>query len=243
MSPSLCPYCHQPTTLAEGISDNCGAILTSTAGASHHMITSASASVASSSVVTSSSATCPNCHQSLTTPNDEICEQCGAVLTGSLTVAQSTSPAAPAPNECPQCHHPYRAGVKFCNQCGFHLVNTPDPSGSLATGLVLNNRYQVTKAIGSGGMGAVYLAEDQMLKRQVVMKALLSTGDADLIAQSIKEREFLAAIKHANIVSIYDFLTVGKHGYIVMEYVNGRRWTRLWKSRGTLSPSRMPSPT
>jgi serine/threonine-protein kinase PknG len=81
-------------------------------------------------------------------------------------------------------------------------------------------------------MGAVYLAEDQMLKRPVVMKALLSTGDADLIAQSIKEREFLASIKHANIVSIYDFLTVGNHGYIVMEYVNGKTLDQIMEEQG-----------
>ena len=81
-------------------------------------------------------------------------------------------------------------------------------------------------------MGAVYLAEDQMLKRQVVMKALLSTGDADMLAQSIKEREFLAAIKHANIVSIYDFLSVGNHGYIVMEYVNGKTLDQIMEEQG-----------
>jgi serine/threonine-protein kinase PknG len=97
---------------------------------------------------------------------------------------------------------------------------------------VLNNRYRVARAIGAGGMGAVYLAEDQMLKRQVVMKALLSTGDADMIAQSIKEREFLAAIKHANIVSIYDFLQVGNHGYIVMEYVNGKTLDQILEEQG-----------
>jgi serine/threonine-protein kinase PknG len=71
-----------------------------------------------------------------------------------------------------------------------------------------------------------------MLKRQVVMKALLSTGDAEMIAQSIKEREFLAAIKHANIVSIYDFLNVGNHGYIVMEYVNGKTLDQLLEEQG-----------
>jgi serine/threonine-protein kinase PknG len=122
--------------------------------------------------------------------------------------------------------------VKFCNHCGVHFPAEPEPAGPLTIGLVLNNRYKVIKAIGSGGMGAVYLAEDQMLKRQVVMKVLLSTGDAEMIAQSIKEREFLAAIKHANIVSIYDFLTVGTHGYIVMEYVNGKTLDQIMEEQG-----------
>lgn len=228
MSTSLCPYCHQTTTLAEGICENCEAVLAPALGAAHQASISPHPSVASSAAVASSSGTCPNCHQPLTASSDEICEHCGAVLTTSTTAVQSTSPAAP----CPQCHHPNRPGVKFCNHCGFHLADTPDPAGLLATGLVLNNRYRVTKAIGSGGMGAVYLAEDQMLKRQVVMKALLSTGDADMIAQSIKEREFLAAIKHANIVSIYDFLSGGTHGYIVMEYVNGKTLDQILEEQG-----------
>lgn len=237
MATSLCPYCHQSTSLVEGICENCGAVLASTAGASQQVIRSASASVAAFSGLTSGSATCPNCHQSLSTPNDEICEHCGAVLTAPTTTATSTNsaasaPVAPATSECPQCHRPCRPGVKFCNHCGFHFLTEAEASGPLQAGLVLNNRYQVTRAIGSGGMGAVYLAEDQMLKRPVVMKALLSTGDTDLIAQSIKEREFLAAIKHANIVSIYDFLTVGNHGYIVMEYVNGKTLDQILEEQG-----------
>lgn len=81
-------------------------------------------------------------------------------------------------------------------------------------------------------MGSVFLAEDQLLKRQVVIKALLSENDQDLIAQSIKEREFLAAIKHANIVSIYDFILSGQHGYIVMEYVHGKTLDQIIDDQG-----------
>jgi serine/threonine-protein kinase PknG len=236
MATSLCPYCHQSTTFDEGICENCGAVLAPMAGAAQ-VSSSTLPAASSSSLPASASGTCPNCHQPLATPNGEICEHCGAVLTTPTTTAHSTSPAASAPVasatiECPQCHRPCRPGVKFCNHCGFHFLTEAEASGPLKAGLVLNNRYQVTRAIGSGGMGAVYLAEDQMLKRPVVMKALLSTGDADLIAQSIKEREFLAAIKHANIVSIYDFLTVGNHGYIVMEYVNGKTLDQIMEEQG-----------
>ncbi len=102
----------------------------------------------------------------------------------------------------------------------------------LGVGSVLNGKYRITKEIGAGGMGAVYLAEDEVLKRRVVIKALLSDDDPDLVTQSIKEREFLAAVKHANIVSIYDFITVGTHGYIVMEYVGGKTLDQIMDERG-----------
>ncbi|GHO95408.1 hypothetical protein KSF_054560 [Reticulibacter mediterranei] len=81
-------------------------------------------------------------------------------------------------------------------------------------------------------MGAVYLADDQILKRRVVIKALLSEDDPDLVAQSVKEREFLAAIKHASIVSIYDFVTRGTQGYIVMEYVQGHTLEQMMEEQG-----------
>lgn len=108
----------------------------------------------------------------------------------------------------------------------------PEPANRLKTGQLLNNRYAIVKSLGSGGMGAVYLAEDSVLKRQVVIKALLSESDKELVAQSIKEREFLATIKHANIVSIYDFLTIGTQGYIVMEHVNGKTLEQIMEEQG-----------
>src|SRR5262249_23922441 len=71
-----------------------------------------------------------------------------------------------------------------------------------------------------------------VLKRQVVIKVLLSSNDPELAAQSVKEREFLASIKHANIVAIYDFFTVGTEGYIVMEYVHGQTLEQLMDDKG-----------
>src|SRR6266540_3423781 len=119
---------------------------------------------------------------------------------------------------CPNCRQPLQPGDDICENCGA----APAPTSRLNVGRVLNHKYKITKAIGSGGMGAVYLAEDQILKRPVVIKVLLSSDDPDLATQSVKEREFLAAIKHANIVAIYDFFTVDTEGYIVMEYIQGK---------------------
>ncbi len=97
---------------------------------------------------------------------------------------------------------------------------------------MLNGKYKIVKEIGEGGMGAVYLAEDEVLKRRVVIKGLLSEDDPDMVEQSVKEREFLAAIKHANIVAIYDFLSIGTQGYIVMEYVQGKTLEQMMEEQG-----------
>jgi len=81
-------------------------------------------------------------------------------------------------------------------------------------------------------MGSVCLAEDLTLKRKVVIKALLNNNDPEMVAQSVKEREFLAEINHPNIVAIYDFVAQGQDGYIVMEYVQGKTLDQMLDERG-----------
>jgi serine/threonine-protein kinase PknG len=167
-----------------------------------------------------------------------------SALLNNVTAAQTTSTPLSALIECPRCHQPRKSGSKFCNGCGLRYdgqlsaqlasqpVQASPSTSSLKVGDLLNNKYNILRSIGEGGMGSVFLAEDQLLKRQVVIKALISESDPDLIAQSIKEREFLAAIKHANIVSIYDFIASGQQGYIVMEYVHGKTLDQLIEDQG-----------
>lgn len=245
---SSCPHCHQPVTAGDDICENCGAVLSTLQPMPAFTVASTSAAIA----VASRNA-CPNCKQSVGA-GDDICEHCGMVLsavpvtpTAPVTVTPLATPV-PALTECPQCHTSRKGNGKFCNHCGYSYVaaanspnatvpvpvaqNLPVASQQLKIGSVLNDKYKIKKAIGAGGMGAVYLAEDQVLKRPVVIKALLSDADADLVAQSVKEREFLATIKHANIVSIYDFITVASNGYIVMEYVQGKTLDQMLEERG-----------
>ncbi|HEX2911190.1 MAG TPA: tetratricopeptide repeat protein [Chloroflexia bacterium] len=139
---------------------------------------------------------------------------------------------------CPRCQNMILPTDKFCRKCGFSATNLFASSQPLvkaaqeekaqvlkiAIGSTLGDkgRYHITRQIGSGGMGSVFLAEDNVLKRKVVIKALLQSDDPELVQASIKEREFLAAVKHPNVVQIYDFLQIDTDGYIVMEFVNGK---------------------
>lgn len=106
-------------------------------------------------------------------------------------------------------------------------------------GQKINDRYQIIKSIGEGGMANVYLAYDTILDRNVAVKVL--RGD---LAQDEKfvrrfQREALSAssLAHPNIVEVYD---VGEdHGsyYIVMEYIEGKHLKELIKKRGKLTVS------
>jgi serine/threonine-protein kinase len=89
--------------------------------------------------------------------------------------------------------------------------------------------YNITKELGSGGMGAVYLANDTKLKRQVAVKVLPESvrDDPERLRRFRIEAEAAAQLNHSNIAQIFPFEDVdGPDGtsisIIVMEYVPGQ---------------------
>src|SRR5579859_3469610 len=225
---STCSYCSEPVNMADGLCENCGAVLPITAPVG-----------ARTPPLSSNNRQCPSC-QSTLIPNDDVCANCGTHLP--VSVASSTLLA----EKCPKCSKIDVIGKNFCGSCGYKFPPSCNPSvpiqlqsgpilkhvQKLQPNDILHGKYQIQKSMGSGGMGIVYLAHDLVLKRYVVIKALLSEDDLDHIAQSIKEREFLAALKHENIVAIYDFISEGQTGYIVMEYVNGETLDAIMRRQG-----------
>ena len=86
----------------------------------------------------------------------------------------------------------------------------------------LKSRYQFHSLIGTGGAGEVYAAWDDHLKRTVAIKRIKTTGvDDAALANPWGEAMRLAAIRHANIVTVYDMGQEDDIPYIVMEHVQG----------------------
>src|SRR5689334_7235794 len=144
--------------------------------------------------------------------------------------------------KCPTCGATLGTADLSCPSCHHSLI-PPPPMPALAAvpnrspGAVLNSRYRIQKELGQGGMGKVYLALDETLKRTVVIKTILRHDDPLLAAQAVKERDYLAAVKHPNIVSIYDFFPADGEGCIVMEHVTGKTLLELMEERnGPLDP-------
>ncbi|HEY9669982.1 MAG TPA: tetratricopeptide repeat protein [Waterburya sp.] len=131
---------------------------------------------------------------------------------------------------CSNCNNPLRREKGFCPKCGhkYSFIATLNP-GELVVG-----QYEVKGAIAYGGLGWIYLGFDQTLSRYVVLKGLLNTEDAAAAAVAVAERQFLAAVKHINIVGIYNFVKHGTEGFIVMEYVGGKTLKDIRKERGPL---------
>ncbi|MCX7701238.1 MAG: serine/threonine protein kinase, partial [Gemmataceae bacterium] len=83
--------------------------------------------------------------------------------------------------------------------------------------------YQIIDRLGFGGMGVVYLAVQESLKRRVAIKLLLSgqTARPGQIQRFLNEGQVLARLNHPNIVRVLDVGTTQGLPFIVMEYVDG----------------------
>jgi serine/threonine-protein kinase len=84
--------------------------------------------------------------------------------------------------------------------------------------------YNVTAALGAGGMGQVWKARDTRLDRDVAIKALPDAFalDADRLARFEREARLLASLQHTHVGAIYGLEEVDGHRYLVLEFIDGR---------------------
>src|SRR6202021_2066612 len=89
--------------------------------------------------------------------------------------------------------------------------------------------YEILRKLGAGGSGVVYLANDALLQRPVVLK-ILRTGllSAEQMRSTVlREARLASAIEHPNVCAIYEVGESGNEGYIVMQYVPGQSLDHL----------------
>lgn len=117
----------------------------------------------------------------------------------------------------------------------------------LATGARLGS-YEITGALGAGGMGEVYRAHDTKLNRDVAIKVLpaLFVEDVERLARFNREAQTLAALNHPNIAQIYGLESLppgnGTHGpALVMELVEGDDRSSIIARASIIARGRMPA--
>jgi serine/threonine protein kinase len=95
---------------------------------------------------------------------------------------------------------------------------------SVATGTRLGP-YEVLAPLGAGGMGEVYRARDERLKREVAIKVLPASfsADADRLRRFEQEAQAAGALNHPNILAIYDVGTHEGSPYVVSELLEGEK--------------------
>ena len=107
------------------------------------------------------------------------------------------------------------------------------------------DRYRLDHRIGAGGMGYVWLAWDEVLRRNVAVKEVhlpagLSDAEVDeLHMRTLREARAAARLSHPNVVRTYDVLRTAGRPYIVMEYVQSRSLAEVIKADGPLLPERV----
>jgi serine/threonine-protein kinase PknG len=139
---------------------------------------------------------------------------------------------------------------RFCSECGFEIGRTRAGKAGRTTGFcskcrlpfsfvpalkqgdLVSEQYRVAGCLAYGGLGWIYLAEDERVSnRWVVLKGLLNTKDPVAMEAALAERRFLARVEHPNVVRIYNFVQHVGAGYIVMEYVGGQTLKDVLKER------------
>ena len=87
--------------------------------------------------------------------------------------------------------------------------------------------YSRERLLGEGGMGKVYLAQDNQLQRQVAIKELTYQPKDEEVNHALHEARLLARVNHANIIQIYNVHDEGDHISLVMEYFNSKTLTQF----------------
>ena len=153
------------------------------------------------------------------------------------------SESAPAARRlvCPQCRKTVQVAAAPGAQVACPLCGRPMrvPPADPLLGKTIGG-FRVLRRIGRGGMGAVYLAEQLSLHRNVALKSLRLDlhGHPEALDRFRREAISGARINHPNIVQVYDITEIGDQPFIVMEYVDGISLRRLLQSRGRVNVQR-----
>ena len=109
----------------------------------------------------------------------------------------------------------------------------------ISRGQLINDRYEIIRSIGEGGMANVYLAQDTILDRKVAVKILRGdlAEDEKFVRRFQREAISASSLNDPNIVEVYDVGEDDGKYFIVMEYVQGLTLKQLIKKRGSLTLS------
>ncbi len=104
--------------------------------------------------------------------------------------------------------------------------------------VIINDRYEIHKRVGRGGMADVFLARDRLLDRQVAIKVLFPefAVDPNFVERFRREAQAAANLSHPNIVNVYDWGKYEGTYFIAMEYVQGRTLAEILKTNKRLTP-------
>ncbi len=145
--------------------------------------------------------------------------------------------------KCEACQHENIDGARFCANCGALMPTVAEAGADPMIGKLIGGRYRVTGVLGEGGMGIVYVGEQQMgsTVRKVAIKTLHAhlSKDPSVLARFHRECGTVAQLEHPNTIKFYDFGSTDDGTlYIAMEFVAGHSLADVLL-KGPLSPERV----
>ena len=132
--------------------------------------------------------------------------------------------------ECFRCHTPIPENSRFCSSCGADISGAGTGASTSSVdlmaerlGRVVEGKYRIERLLGKGGMGAVFLAHDVTLEREVAIKVLPPdvAQDDQVVRRFQQEAKTAAKLDHPNIIPIYRVESEGGLNYFVMKYIQG----------------------
>src|SRR5213593_469557 len=132
--------------------------------------------------------------------------------------------------ECISCHTPVPENSRYCSVCGADQSGGGGPTSTTSAAALLQRlqrlvegKYKIERMLGKGGMGAVFLAHDLTLEREVAIKLLPPdiAQDDQVVRRFQQEAKTAAKLDHPNIIPIYRVESEGGLNYFVMKYISG----------------------
>ena len=104
-------------------------------------------------------------------------------------------------------------------------------------GLLVDERYRVTRRLARGGMATVYIAQDERLERPVALKVMHPhlADSQDFVARFRREARSAARIVHPGVVSVFDQGVITGQGFLVMELIDGTNLRQLLRAQGAFT--------
>jgi serine/threonine protein kinase len=178
---------------------------------------------------------------------DRFCSGCGTAVVNdaaATVMLQQTHGTGTHSTQCVKCGASMGRDDKFCPKCGTvrleeaTVVSHLSLRNAQAAHLIeaTKGEFEILQQLGTGAMGAVYLAKDISLSRKVAIKVIASNllSDATMISRFRFEAQTVASLRHPNIVNVHAVRQSADLHYFVMEFIDGPPLRNIVKTHAPL---------
>jgi len=129
---------------------------------------------------------------------------------------------------CPNCGKEYNPGDEVCPDCGLVFPFTTDV---LASGIVLQGRYEIRELSHTGGMGYIYLAKDKKLyERLCIVKQVKEPVKSGADLKKLEEEALrMAKLSHPNVAMILDHFVEDDYYFLIVERISGKTLSEVFE--------------